>query len=504
MADKRLGLSTDMLQESSYRSIFKATSLFGGVQVYQILLSIIKSKVIAVLLGPLGVGIIGMYTSAEQLLKSITYMGLQSSAVRDISEANGSLNEDLLAQRIAILKRLIVFTGFLALFVMMVLSPILSKTSFGDYKYTVPFLFFSACMLFDQLCNGQKIILQGMRKLRSLAIVTAIASTVGLIVSIPAFYVWGINGIIPSLILTSLISLLLTWMITRKIHIKQVHVTIKYAVKGGSSMLKLGVAMSLSGILGTFSTYLVRAFVRYYGGVDEVGFFTAGFMLMTTYTGLVFTAMSTDYFPRLAAVNKDNVKCRNIVNQQGEIGVLILTPLLVICMVFIPYIVKILYSDAFMTTNGYIVWACMGMLFKMAAWAISYVFVAKAEAKMFAYIETISNIISIILSICGYYVAGITGLGIAFSVGFVFYLLIVYYMAHKKFEFCFTHSFRTLLVVEVIFVGICLILVLIAPVYIKYIVGSLIILLSILYSLKELNNRMNFVDVLMSYTHGRK
>ena len=62
--------------QSSYRSIFKATSLFGSVQFFQILIQIVKSKFIAILLGPAGVGIIGLYQSGMQLVQNITNMGL--------------------------------------------------------------------------------------------------------------------------------------------------------------------------------------------------------------------------------------------------------------------------------------------------------------------------------------------------------------------------------------------------------------------------------------------
>ena len=65
--------------QSSYRSIFKATSLFGGVQVYQILIQIIKFKFVAVFLGPIGVGIMGLYQSGLQLVQQISSMGLANS-----------------------------------------------------------------------------------------------------------------------------------------------------------------------------------------------------------------------------------------------------------------------------------------------------------------------------------------------------------------------------------------------------------------------------------------
>ena len=488
--------------KSSYRSIFKATSLFGGVQVYQILVGIVKSKIIAVLLGPLGVGVLGLYQSAEQLLKSITSMGLQSSAVRDISEANSSGDENKVALKIAVLKRLILFTGLLGMVSMIVLSPFLSKVSFGSYNYILPFVLFSVCLLLDQICNGQKIILQGLRQLNKLAIVTAIGSTVGLLVCIPIYCLWGVEGIVPTLILTSCIALFFTWTIVNKMQIKKIPVNNKEAFDEGSTMLKLGIAMSASSILSTLSAYLIRSFISYQGGVDEVGLFTAGFMLMTTYTGMVFSAMSTDYFPRLAAVNQDNERCREIINQQGEIGILILLPLLLICIVFVPYIVKILYSNEFMPANGYILWACGGMLFKMASWAISYVYVAKAEAKLFAIIETSANIISLVFSVFGYVLGGITGLGVSFSIGYVIYLFIVFIIAHKKFDFTFSSTFIRLFIFESLLLFSCLGIVLFLSSLFKYIFGSILIIYASYFAIVELNKRTELINTIKSY--GRK
>lgn len=489
--------------KSSYRSIFKATSLFGGVQVYQILIGIVKSKIIAVLLGPLGVGILGLYTSAEQLLKAVTSMGLQSSAVRDLSEANNSGDTVLLAQKVSVLKRLIWLTGLLGMIAGLLLSPVLSKVSFGNYDYTIPFAFFATTLLLDQLCNGQKIILQGLRRLKSLALTSAIGSTMGLLVSIPFYYWLGVEGIVPTLILTSCSTLFFTWLFARKIKFTKFEITNKKAILEGSTMLKLGIAMSISGILGTLSSYILRSFIRYQGGIDEVGLFTAGFMLMTTYTGLVFTAMSTDYFPRLAEVNKDNKRCKEIINQQGEIGILILTPLVTICMVFVPYIVTILYSEEFLAAKGYILWASVGMLFKMASWAISYVYVAKAEAKLFAYLEIAGNIIFISLSVLGYMAGGMTGLGIAFALDYLIYFVVVYYFAKKKYDFAFTTDFTKLFLIESFILVICLASVILTSGITYYTIGLLIIAISTIYSFSELDKRVGLRNIIYKL-HGKK
>ena len=159
---------------SSYRSIFKATSLFGGVQVYQILVSIIKSKIIAVLLGPTGVGIQGLYQSGIQFVQSLTSMGLSSSAVRDVAEANATSDGYRIGRTVSALRKLVWLTGLLGLISVAIFSPVLSNYAFGNRDYTIPFILLSVTLLIDQLSAGQKVVLQGKRRLKDLAKASAI------------------------------------------------------------------------------------------------------------------------------------------------------------------------------------------------------------------------------------------------------------------------------------------------------------------------------------------
>jgi len=331
--------------QSSYRSIFKATSLFGGVQVYQILIQIIKSKFVAVLLGPAGVGIMGLYQSGLQLVQQITSMGLANSAVRDVSEANGTNDVHRIAKTVIVVKKLVWFTGLLGLIVVACCSPLLSKASFGNYDYIIPFIILSITLLFDQLSAGQRVVLQGMRRLKDLAKCTSFGVTFGLITSVPLYYWLGVDGIVPTLILNSVCSLTLSWLYSRKIKIEKVHVPLKQTLLQGRQMLVMGISMSFSGILVSVVSYVTRGFIQGNGGVDQVGLYQAGFVIMTTYVGLVMNAISTDYYPRLAAINQDNLKCREAINQQGEIGTLILAPMLSVCLVFMPFILQLLYSE---------------------------------------------------------------------------------------------------------------------------------------------------------------
>lgn len=99
--------------QSSYRQIFNATSLFGGVQLISILIGIIRVKIVAVLLGTTGVGIIGLLNSPIQVIATITGFGIAFSAVRDISKAHSQSDQTGISKIITILRRWSWFAGFL-------------------------------------------------------------------------------------------------------------------------------------------------------------------------------------------------------------------------------------------------------------------------------------------------------------------------------------------------------------------------------------------------------
>src|ERR1035437_6610360 len=275
--------------QSSYRQIMKATSLFGGVQVFNIIISIIRSKFIAVLLGPIGMGIAGLLTSTSGLIGGLTNLGLGTSAVRDVSAANGTGNEIRIATVVTVLRRWVWATGTLGMLVMLALSPWLSQLTFGNRDYTLAFIWISVTLLFTQLTSGQLAILQGMRKLQYLAKASLSGSALGLIITIPLYYRFGIGGIVPSIIFTSVISFSLSYYYAKKVKIETVKISLIRTLTEGKSMLILGFMISLSGLTALGASYIVRIFISKTGSVEQVGLYTAGFAIINTYVGLVFT-----------------------------------------------------------------------------------------------------------------------------------------------------------------------------------------------------------------------
>ncbi len=489
---------------SSYRQIFKATSLFGGVQVFNILISIIRSKIIAVLLGPTGMGISGLFTSTTGLVENLTNFGLKTSAVRNISEARESNNKERISKVITVLRRLVWITGSLGLLLTFILAPKLSKLTFGNENYTIAFRWLSVTLLFNQLTSGQNVLLQGMRQLKFLAQANLIGSVVGLLISVPLYYFYRIDGIVPALIISSFASLIIARSFSRRIKTAPVKVNKQETLTEGKSMLTMGFMLSLSGLISTAASYIIRAYISNTGSLDDVGLYNAGFAIIGSYVGLVFTAMSTDYYPRLSGIAQDNTKARELINQQAEIALLIMGPILCVFLIFANWAVILLYSTKFTPINGMIQWSALGMYFKAASWSIAFIFLAKGAANLFFWSEFIANVYILLLNMAGYHFFGLNGLGISFMIGYFLYLIQVYIITRKKYGFSFNRLFFNLFFIQFLLGLGCFFVIFFAPTPWAYLLGTLLIAFSAYHSFGELNKRLDIKGAIIHIKRNRE
>jgi O-antigen/teichoic acid export membrane protein len=393
-------------------------------------------------------------------------------------------------------------TGLLGLVCTAILSPWLSQLTFGSKKYTVAFIWLSLTLIFNQLSTGQLVLLQGLRKLNYLAKANISGSVLGLLVTLPLYYIWGLDGIVPGLIGTAILSLIMSWFFSRKVIVGRTYQTASQTIKEGKSMLRMGFMISLSGLLTVCASYVVRIFISHNGGVEQVGLYNAGFAIINTYVGLIFNAMATDYYPRLSAVAHDDSLCKKTINQQAEIALLILSPILIIFLIFINWMVILLYSKQFIAVNDMIYWAAMGMFFKATCWSVGFILLAKGTSKLFFWNELIVNIYLLGFNLLGYQVMGLTGLGISFALSYLLYLSQVYIVCKIKFSFTFDRSFLNIFAIQFsLALAVFLIVKNLSQPYI-YIFGIILSLFSLWYSITELDKRLDVKHILIK--HFRK
>jgi O-antigen/teichoic acid export membrane protein len=490
--------------KSSYQQILKTTSLFGGVQFFNILISIVRTKLIAVFIGPSGMGIIALLNSTLGVISSISGFGIETSAVKNISE--DYKNDDLktVSKTIKIVKKIVFFTGIFGMLLTILFSKVLSIITFGDSSQSYSFIFIAITVLLKQLSSGQLAILQGLRQMKLLAKATLYGNLFGLLFSIPLYYFLGIDAIIPTIIVASLSAFIFSFYYSNKIKTEKEKVPNSVLLLEGKSIVKLGFMLTISSVLTLLSTYLVQIYIGKNGGLEQVGFYNAGFTLLNSYVGIIFTVMSTDYFPKLSSINTDNSKVRESVIQQAFISIIIITPIIVLFLTFISVIIPIIYTANFNAIIPMVCFGIIGMLFRAVSWAMGFILIAKGDSKMFIKTAIGFNILSLIMNVVGYYFYGLEGLGFSFCVYFFFHFIGLKIITKNRYDFYFNPDFyKIYFVCFVLCVSTFLLRYIEIPV-LKYSLMTLMILISFAFSFYLLNKKMNVSEIFTSFVQRKK
>src|SRR3954467_9292253 len=128
--------------ESSYGEILKSSALIGGSQVMNVAIGIARTKAMAMLLGPAGFGLAGLYNSIVDLAQNIAGMGVNSSGVRQIAEAAATDDTNQISLTIAVLRRTSVVLGIIGSLLLVLFSRQVSLLTFGTREHAL-----SVCVL---------------------------------------------------------------------------------------------------------------------------------------------------------------------------------------------------------------------------------------------------------------------------------------------------------------------------------------------------------------------
>ncbi|NQX85205.1 MAG: oligosaccharide flippase family protein [Flavobacteriaceae bacterium] len=479
--------------QKAYREIFKATSIFGSVQILSIIASILRSKFAAIFIGPIGMGVLGLLNSTIKLISGISKVGLDTSSIKEIAFANKKGDTKEVDEIIYILKRILWFTGLIGAIATLILSSVLSELTFGNSDYVISFIWLSIVILFNQLTCGNLAILQGLRRLRQLALANLITSFASVIIIVPLYYYLELKGIVPSLIVVSVISFLISVYYTRGITQQNYKQSISKSFIKGKAMMKLGAVLSIGNLISLLVAYIMQVYITEKGGLTEVGLYNAAIVIINSYVGVVFNAMGKDYYPRLAETLENRHLINQKVSQQALVAVLLLTPIITIFIAFASIIIKLIYSNEFLPIITFVSLALLGTLFKALSWSKGYVIIAKGDSKVFVKTAIGFNMLLLILNLLGYNYYGLTGLGVSYLIYFCAHYIVISLIMKFRYQMIFNNDVIPIFFVCLLFSILVFLFTFIANDVYKYILLLLALLLSILFSLYHLNKKIDLI-----------
>ena len=409
----------------SYGQILHSSVLIGSSSLLNVVFGIVRTKAMALLLGPAGFGLFGLYSSISSLSETIAGMGVDSSGVRQIAQSSASGDPERSSRSAAVLLRVSLLLGGIGAAILVAFARQISVATFGNALHAGAIRLLSLVALLNVLTNGQRALLQGMRRMYDLARLAVFGTLFGVIVSIPIVYIFRDRGVVPAIVCMGLASLLVACYFTRTIRQSAPGMWSADQMREASSLLKLGVVFMSSYLVTVGSAYGIRIILLRNMGYEAMGYYQAAWTLGGLYVGFILEAMGADFYPRLTEVAVDSPTSNRLVNEQTQVGMLLAGPGILLTMTLAPLVIPLFYTRQFDEAVGVLRWICCGAFLQVITWPMSYILVAKGKQTLFLICELVWGIASLGLAWILMRSFGLNGAGMAFAGAYLIYGLLL-------------------------------------------------------------------------------
>gem|GEM_PF-2370605 len=415
--------------------MIKATSAIAGAKLVTIVISILRTKVMALLLGPSGMGIVNLVASSVDLTRVLFACGLDGATVRKVAEASAEDDPALLDQTYRIAARTALFIGAAACVALAIASPILSAKILGTPAHFWWYAVAGGSLIFTPLLGVQLAFLQGLKRSKTLAICQIIASIAGAVLAIALVALMGKVGAIIALLPISVASLTIHHHFLKPFRSTVETPRDYHQWRESKKLIKLGSGFAINGIWLTASGWLNLLFIQnYYGhdlGVLQVGLYGAASTMANFYIGILISAMGTEFYPSLVQAGRDRSLVNRLLNQQTLLSIGIGIPVTLGMLVLTPWILQLLYTREFIAGGDLMRWLLVGMAIRFAACPIGFAVLAVGRPRLIAMSELMTGIVMITSSYVMLQIFGLVGLGIAFVITNSLYLAGIFVVTRR-------------------------------------------------------------------------
>tara|TARA_R110002072_G_scaffold4719_2_gene33035 strand:- start:9021 stop:10490 length:1470 start_codon:yes stop_codon:yes gene_type:complete len=408
--------------------------IVGSAQILNIAIGIVRMKMVAVLVGPTGVGLLGIYNSLQTTVGGVAGLGLGTSGVRDIAANKNDVNVQSRVRTVLLIAGLL--QGAIAMVLVWLFREQLAQLLFSESSHATETGLVGVAILFSLILASQTATLQGLRRIGDLGMVTVLGALVGTIVGIVAVWLKAEAGLIWFLLVQPLASVLVAAFVSRKLpRSKKSSLTTSEILTAWKPMAALGVVFMIGGLAGSSTLLVARSLIARDLGIDAAGLFSASWGVAMVYVGFLLAAMGADFYPRLAEVIYDRDATSRLINDQAQLGLAIGGPILLGLIGIAPWFMTVLYSREFVPAAEMLQWQTLGNVFKLASWPMGFAYVAAARPRIFLMTEIFWNAAFIGLLWIGMPFFGVEAAGIAFFIAYTLYFTLLHILTRQLFDY---------------------------------------------------------------------
>jgi PST family polysaccharide transporter len=353
------------------RNLVRSVFLVGLSSVANTGVSVLRNKLLAVTLGPGGIGVFAQLMGLQNLAVGVVPLGLQTAALRYFALYRTS-DPELLARFVSASARLFLWLSLAATVLCLVLLRPLTIWATDDVGYLhllVPPILGIAFLVQSQTWLTY---VQAGLDMRAYSQALVVTSVLGLVVLAPLVLGWGLKGASVHLFVFAFLS----WAVARWTAVRAMGPATRRAVDRApfdrqvvGSLFRFGAANLPPFVLAMVFPFVLRAQIVHDGGLVQNGLYQALFAISAQYLAIPLNAMTAYSFPRISQL-RDLPTINQEVNDATRVAVLISTLGILGILLSRDLVIRILYSRHFMAAVPLFPVQMIGDLLRAVCFAI--------------------------------------------------------------------------------------------------------------------------------------
>ncbi|HUH50781.1 MAG TPA: O-antigen translocase [Flavobacterium sp.] len=410
--------------------VFRITSLNSVSVMIRIVTGLVSTSVVAKVLGPSGVALLGNLRNFITSLETIAVLGFNNGIVKYVAEHNK--NQQELQKIISTVFWTLLVASITVAFPLFILADYWNLKIFGTaYDFSIVFKTLALSIPLFALNVFLVAIINGLSEFKKVIYINIAGNFIGFVFTILMILQYKTLGALLAMALVPLILFGVSWFwVSRTLSLKQY---IKFDVYDVSVLKNLS-AYSLMAFVSAFCLPLVYLQIRSEAiatlGIDNAGNWEAMNRLASFYLVFVSTLLSVYFFPKLSQSKTDSQTKGIFMDYYKSI-----IPMFIAGGLLLYFsrhlLITLIYSDRFMVLSELFFWQLLGDLFKVASLILGYQFFAKRMTVAFLSTEVLSIVVLYLSSTYLMKTFGVQGLVMAHTITYAIYLLVLLVMFRK-------------------------------------------------------------------------
>jgi antigen flippase len=437
------------------KPLMNAAAFTGLATVVSLLVGIGRTKLVAVMIGAAGVGLISQVGVALSFTTEFASIGFANAVTRGTAVAETDKQAHHASSLLATAYVVSLAIALPFVLILLVAPQQVANTIFGGEGPPLGLVALAIAVPFTALTGMERAVLQGLRSVRHLAVSGSVSAILGLILLVPLVFGFGLPGAFVHIAVFAIATYVLSYwarVLAAGHRGFAVSPLSRPSLGALRILLSYGSANAIAGIANTATLLIIRTYIINSLGAEQNGVYQVVWSIPSQILSIIFGALSSYAFPLISGLREQH-RISEEINVALRFSMLLAAPIVCIMVVMSGPLVSLFYSRQFLAAVPLLPLQLVGNFFKIVAWAVGLSLLGRKHLVAFTSFDLIWNAIFAVGVFLLLGRVGLFGAVVSYAIGYIIHAIIVYLYQRDREGFRLTAANVRLLACSCVLVG---------------------------------------------------